>query len=114
MGHYPELLELHLVVPEEDGEFYSELHEDDGLSDAYTRGSFLRTTFCVARQGARVRITVKAAGEGFPEFRRKKLQLVFHGGTAEPAGTGTVEVRAHGGRFEFDNAGEEFDLAFSV
>ena len=114
MGHYPDALELHVVIPEEDGDYYSELHEDDGLSDAFMRGSFVRTTFCVSRKRDRLRVTAKVTGEGFPEFRRKRFHLVFRGGAAEPIGSGSLEARARSGRFEIDNAGEAFDLAFSV
>ena len=74
MGHYPELLELHVIIPEEDGESQSQLHEDDGVSDAHAQGHFLRTTFTLARKSNRVRLAAKVVGGGFPEFRRSRFQ----------------------------------------
>ncbi len=80
MDHYPELLELHVIVPEDNGEFHSQLHEDDGISNAHVDGHFLRTTFFLSRKNDRVRLTATVAGSGFPEFRRKRFHLVFRGG----------------------------------
>ena len=45
MGHYPELLVLHVFVPDEDGDFDSYLHEDDGLTLDFQSGAYLRTAF---------------------------------------------------------------------
>jgi alpha-glucosidase len=114
MGHYPELLELHVIIPEEDGEFQSQLHEDDGISDAHTKGHFLRTTFSLTRKADRVRITAKAAGDGFPEFRRRRLHVVLRGCPVERLQINGVDARARGGRVELENCGEAFDLSFAV
>ena len=114
MGHYPEVLELHVILPEEDGEFHSHLQEDDGISDAYARGDFVRTTFSLSRTGDRVRIAADVSGDGFPEFRRKSFHLLFHGGAVEKVEIGGVETRARGGRLELENCGESFSLSFGV
>jgi alpha-glucosidase len=114
MGHYPEMLDLHVVVPDEDGEYYSQLHEDDGISDAFAHGQFLRTTFCVTRQGRRVRFSSKVAGRGFPEFRRRRLRLAFRGCVVDRLELGGLAVEANEGRTEFENRGEAFELSFSI
>src|SRR5262245_20606587 len=69
MDHHPELLELHIMVPDEDGEFFSQLHEDDGVSLAFQSGAYVRTTFCLTRQKGRVRVSARVTGDGYPEFR---------------------------------------------
>jgi alpha-glucosidase len=114
MGHYPDVLELHLIVPDEDGEFISVLHEDDGLSDAFLQGVCLRTTFCVTRQGDKIRLSSKVTGRGFPEFRRRSLRLVIRGVAVKrlEMDGGTMPMSA--GQAEFDNRGHDFELSFSV
>jgi alpha-glucosidase len=114
MGYYPDLLELHVIIPDEDGEWYSHLHEDDGVTLAFQQGHFLRTTFCTTRQGDRIRIVSKVSGKGFPELCRRRLRVVFHGSPADGLELGGVEVRAGRGRAEFDNRGEGFELSFVV
>src|SRR5260370_19808218 len=79
MNYHPDPLELHVAIPEEDGEFCSHLHEDDGISHAFLRGQFLRTTFFVSRHQHQVRISAKVSGNGFPELLRLRLHLVFMG-----------------------------------
>jgi hypothetical protein len=114
MDHHAETLDLHVVVPEEDGECCSCLHEDDGISDAFLREGFLRTTFRLTRRRQRVHLSSKVAGAGFPEFRRQRLRLVFRGCAVDRIEVGGVEMEAYDGRFEFDNRGEAFDLSFAV
>ena len=114
MGHYPDLLELHVIVPGEDGESRSQLDEDDGISNAYAEGHFLRTTFVVSRKGNRLRVAASVTGSGFPEFRRKHFRVVFHGAVVERVELDGVETRADEGRVEFGNCGEKFELSFVV
>ena len=114
MDHHPEMLDLHVVVPEEDGECCSCLHEDDGISDAFLREGFLRTTFRLTRQRQRIHLSSKVAGAGFPEFRRQRLRLVFRGCTVDRIEVSGVERAACDGRFEFDNRGEAFELSFAL
>ena len=103
MDHYPELLELNVIIPEEDGEFHSHLHEDDGVSDAYTpQGHFSRTTFSLTRKRDRIRIVTKVAGGGFPSFAGDIFGSYF-AGAREKNRVGGVETRARGGRVELDN-----------
>jgi len=114
MDHHPELLELRVVIPDEDGEFYSHLHEDDGISDAFSSGAFLRTTFCLTRQRNRVRVSSKVAGNGYPEFRRRLFRLIFLGSHPEKLDLRGGEVRVNDGHAELDNRGEDFELSFMV
>ncbi|HEX3697838.1 MAG TPA: glycoside hydrolase family 31 protein [Polyangia bacterium] len=114
MDHHPDRLELRVVVPDEDGEFYSCLHEDDGLTDAHLSGAFLRTTFCLARQGDRVRVNAKVTGNGYPEFRRRLFRLTFLGCRPDKLALGGGELRTSDGSLEFDNHGEDFELTFAA
>ncbi len=114
MNHYPELLQLHVIVPAEDGEFQSELHEDDGISDAHMTGQFVRTSFVLRRNGDRLRVRADVAGNGFPEFQRRRFQVIFHGSAVERVEVAGIERRASNGQIEIENAGEAFDLSFLV
>ncbi len=114
MDYYPDVLELHVVIPEEDGEYLSQLHEDDGISDAHVQGRFLRTAFSLVRKRDRVRLATKVTGGGFPEFRRRRFHLVFRGATVEKVEVNGTETRARGGRLELENSGETFELSFTV
>ena len=114
MDHHPELLELHLVVPDEDGVTRSMLQEDDGLSNAFQAGAFLRTAFEVTRRSGRIVLRAETTGKGFPEFRRTRFRLIlkgFSGDTLELDGR-AVSVRA--GVLEYENSGRSFELAFAV
>jgi alpha-glucosidase len=114
MDHHPDLLELHVIVPDEDGEFYSHLQEDDGVSTACSTGGYVRTTFCLTRIGNRVRVSAKVGGDGFAEFRRRHFQLVFHGCAVDRFEVVGREARVAGDRFEIENRGEGFELSFVV
>jgi alpha-glucosidase len=114
MGFYPDVLELHVVVPEEEGEFFSQLHEDDGVSDAFVQGRFLRTMFRLTRRGDRVVLSSNVTGEGFPEFRRRALRLVFRGCAVDRVEVNGGTFHTPGGRIEFENRGDRFEVSFSV
>jgi alpha-glucosidase len=114
MGCYPDAVLLHVIVPEEEGEFLSQLHEDDGISDAHVDGHFLRTTFTLSRRGDRVKLVAQVGGKGFPEFRRTRFQLLFRGATVERVELDGHDVRAPGGRLDLANSGEAFELSFVV
>jgi alpha-glucosidase len=113
MDHHPELLELHIMVPDEDGEFFSMLHEDDGVSLAFQSGAYLRTTFCLTRQKDRVRVSARVTGDGYPEFRRRSFRLVFHGCPVDRVELQGGEIRVNGG-YTLENRGEGFELSFLV
>ncbi|HVR60294.1 MAG TPA: glycoside hydrolase family 31 protein [Polyangia bacterium] len=114
MDHHPAMLELRVAVPDEDGEFYSQLHEDDGVTDAHEKGAFVRTTFCLTRHGDHGRLTAKVSGNGFPELRRRSFRVTFPGTRVEKIELSGGEVRGRDGYVEFDNRGEPFELSFVI
>jgi len=114
MGHYPELLELHVIVPDEDGETRSLLQEDDGLSHAAASGAFLRTIFSVERRGERVTVTLHPSGNGFPEFRRRRLRYVLKGFTGDHVELDGRAIAVRQSQFECENRGEPSSFSFTV
>jgi alpha-glucosidase len=114
MDHHPDVLELHVIIPDEEGAFASVLHEDDGVSDAFLHGHFVRTTFSVTRLGDRVRVSANVTGNGFPESRRRLLRVIFRGAPVEKCELDGVELRASGGRVELENRREAFDLSLVI
>ena len=79
MGYAPASLELHVFLPDEDGETVSTLHEDDGDTFAFRDGAFLQTRFALRREGPRATLAATVTGNGFPGFRRTEFVLRFHG-----------------------------------
>ena len=79
MGYHPESIELHVFVPEEDGETRSFLHEDDGETFAFRAGAFYRTEFILRRDGGTITLDAAVTGSGYPAFARREFVLVFHG-----------------------------------
>ncbi|HYP97162.1 MAG TPA: TIM-barrel domain-containing protein [Polyangiaceae bacterium] len=114
MGHYPDLLELRLIVPDEDGDTESVLQEDDGVSHDYSSGAFLRTTFLVSRRGARVIVTVRTSGDGFPEFRRTQFRIVLDGFTGDHVELNGTTIDVQNTQFYCENRGESASFSFSV
>ncbi len=114
MGHAPELLVLHVFVPDEDGEFHSELHEDDGLTLAFTRGAYHRTTFRVARRGAALSVSAAVTGRGFAEFRRHALRLVLHGFSGREIALNGRPLRVEDGVVEIENRAEDFTISLTL
>jgi alpha-glucosidase len=110
MLHYPASLDLHVVVPLEDGETTSELEEDDGLTLAALSGARYRTRFSLLRKGARVTLRAEVSGTGFPEFRRERLRLVFHNTSAEVVTVDGRELALTNGVLELKNSGTGFVL----
>ncbi|APR79123.1 Alpha-glucosidase [Minicystis rosea] len=114
MGYAPELLVLHVFIPDEDGELVSELHEDDGLTKAFARGAYYRTTFRVVRRGASITMTATVTGQGFPEFRRSALRLVLHGFKGRDITLDGRSLRVENGVVEIANRAESFTLGLSL
>jgi alpha-glucosidase len=114
MGYAPEQLVLHVFVPDEDGEFQSELHEDDGLTLAFSRGACYRTTFRLARRGAAVSLSAVVTGGGYAEFRRRALRLVLHGFSSGEVTLNDRQLRVEAGVVEFENRAEDFTLSLSL
>ena len=99
------MVELHIFIPAEDGEYQSELHEDDGLSFAFRDGAYYRTTFTLRRSGARFSFAATVAGDGYPEFARRAFALIFHGATPTSVHQSGRRLAAEAGRYRVDNAG---------
>jgi alpha-glucosidase len=114
MDHYPELLELQVVVPDEDGDTLSMLQEDDGLSNAFASGAFLRTQFTVTRRGDRLTVTWKTSGNGFPEFRRSRLRFKLLGFSGTSLEFNGLPSRVENSQFECANRGEEGSFSISL
>ncbi len=114
MNHYPELLELHVIVPDEDGDTQSMLQEDDGLSNAFASGAFLRTTFAVSRRGQRVTVSLQTSGNGFPEFRRSRLRFSIKGSQGEQVELNGRLISLKNSQFECENRGEASSFSFLV
>ena len=114
MGHYPELLELHVIVPDEEGVTQSMLQEDDGLSSAFLSGAYLRTTFEVSRRGNRVTVSWRVAGHGFSEFRRSRIRFTLKGDSCDAVELNGSLVRLENSQFECENRGQAGSFAFSI
>ena len=114
MDHYPELLEMHVVVPDEDGKTESSLQEDDGLTSAFASGAFLRTRSEVTRSAGRIRVALTSTGNGFPEHRRTRLRFVIRGATPRRVRLGDREITLENGAFECENRGEPLAFSFDV
>jgi alpha-glucosidase len=114
MDHYPELLELHVAVPDEEGDTLSMLQEDDGSSNAFAGGAFLRTTFHVERRGNRVTVTLQTSGNGFPQFRRRRLRVTLRGFAGDRLELDGRSISVQNCQFECENRGEASSFAFLV
>ena len=110
MGYHPASIELHVYIPQADGETRSCLHEDDGETFAFRGGAFYRTEFVLRRDGETLTLEATVTGKGFPEFNRREFVLVFHG---LPSGALTLdgeEAILDGDRLTVANAGGGFSL----
>ena len=114
MGHYPELLELRVIVPDEEGDTQSMLQEDDGLSNAFQSGAYLRTTFEVSRRGNRVAVSWRVSGNGFPEFRRSRMRFILAGIRCDCVDLDGSLIRLENSQFECENRGEAGSFSFSI
>jgi alpha-glucosidase len=114
MDHYPELLELHVIVPEEDGVTRSMLQEDDGLSNAFRSGALLRTEFELTRQGSQITLSAKSSGNGFPEARRSRFRFVLKGFAGHSVQLNGHAVAVQNSQLECENRGERLELSFQV
>jgi alpha-glucosidase len=99
-GLAPESIELHVFVPQSNGEWTSELQEDDGLTYAALKDNRVRTSIRVVRNGDSVTVAGTVSGSGFDGFARKELVVVWH----------TNDER-NGSRLVIANAGEDFSIS---
>jgi alpha-glucosidase len=112
--YHPDVVELHLFVPASDGVYQSMLQEDDGLTFAALRDARYRTTFAVERAGSQLRLHAEVSGDGYPEFRRERFVLVFHGAAPDAGQLDDVMITGTNGRFEIPNSGSSFSFACTV
>lgn len=117
-GHHPDVVELHLFVPEMDGSTQSVLREDDGLTFAAAEGRHHRTTLVVERSGDTVTLRGEVDGDGYPEFRREAFRLVVHGAAPEQVrhDGAAVDAEDRDGvqAFTLPNSGQPFEVGFRV
>jgi alpha-glucosidase len=89
-GHVFDALELH-AYPPYPARFT--LYEDDGLTRAYQRGEFARTTFSVSEANDELVIEVQPEpGPWRPPFARRAITVVLHGVGGSIAATSTEPV----------------------
>ncbi|HSC87704.1 MAG TPA: TIM-barrel domain-containing protein, partial [Polyangiaceae bacterium] len=110
MNHRPKALELMLFVPSEDGEFLSQLREDDGETTAHESGAHFHTTFRVTRKGNRLALKAEVSGQGFPEFQRQSLRIRFRGAQPKSTQLNGAPRALEQDSLIFDNKGEAFEL----
>jgi len=111
MGHHAEEIELHVFIPEEDGEWSSMLQEDDGLTFAFREGAVVRTEFILSRRGGRIDLRAEVSGGGYAEFSRRRFILRFHGLEDGAVWIDGRERTLEDGRIVLQNAGEPFALS---
>lgn len=114
MDFQPESIELHVFVPDADGETHSMLQEDDGLTFAFRDGAFIRTGFTLSRIGNRVQLSAQSSGDGYKEFVRTRFELVFHGLDTDLIQLDGRTVPVQGDRLVIQNNGQGFELAAEV
>lgn len=113
-GHHPDVVDLHVYVPQTDGTHSSTLVEDDGLTFASASGAHVRTTFTLTRSGNEMTVVAEVTGDGYPEFAREAFRLVVHG--AEPRSTSVdgVDVDPTDGAFHVSAGAAGFAVAFTL
>ena len=111
MDYHPNVIDLAVFVPDEDGETVSILDEDDGLTMARADGAFLRTRLTVTRAGNQLSLIGRVSGDGYPQFRRRRFRVAFRGASVR-AEEGDVGQRE--GMFLLDNRGEDFTLVCRI
>lgn len=113
-GYQPQIIDLHVFMPDDGSERRTLLYEDDGSSFAYQRGEFQRTQFVLERHGKRFRLHASVEGNGFAQWQRAVFRLRFYGMRED-----TVEVNGRrqtlvANRLILTNARKAFILSGSV
>jgi len=110
MGYHPEVIDLHVFLPGEDGSTESTLQEDDGLTVHYQMGKYLRTDFRLTRAGKQISLVGSVRGHKFPEFRQDRFHLHLH---APPLETWTpILLQPSSEGFATVPRGEDFQIEF--
>ena len=101
MCYEPEELTLTLYCPARQGvRVTSELYEDDGLTNSYESGEFVKTVFSLTRRRNQLDLQGTASGKGFPQFCRNRFRVRFCG----------INL----GETTITNSGEDFVKKFSI
>jgi alpha-glucosidase len=114
MGYHPEEIELHVFVPDADGETRSMLHEDDGLTFASRDGAFYRTEFVLGKTGQHLTLTASVSGSGYPEFARQRFLVRFHGADVRAITVDGAPVSVADGVVVLENAASDFCLEAEI
>ena len=96
-GLAPEVIELHVYLPSQDGTYHSMLQEDDGLTFDALSDKHVRTEFTVKHHSGKTNLTAKVSGQGFKQFARKQFVIVAHSPEGEK-------------RHTINNAGVAFEV----
>ena len=114
MDYHPDAVELHVLVPREDGVTRSFLHEDDGTTFAFRDGAFRRTDFLLERSGDDITLSATVTGQGYPEFARREFVVVLGHTIGEAVAVDGTPYRLSGDRFRLPNAGMGFTLRAQI
>ncbi len=110
-GYQPEIIELHVFVPDDDGAVHTSLlQEDDGRTYAADSGARVRTAFALARAGDRLTLRGTVDGDGYPEFRRGAFHVVLHGASPSNVEVNGAVIAPRDEGFVISNGGEGFTL----
>ena len=115
MGHYPELLELHVIVPDEDGDTAVHAARGRRLEQCVRRGALLRTTFTVSRRGERVTVSLQhVRATAFPSSAGSRLRFLLKGWSGDRVELDGRPTLVQDCQFECENRGEACSFSFSV
>jgi len=113
MNYHPRSIELHLFVPQEDGEYRSVLQEDDGTTFVFQDGAHYRTEMVVRREGGGLSLEATVTGRGYPEFDREEFVVVVHGAAPQTALADGWPTIVEGDTIRLRNSGQPFTLEFA-
>ncbi|MCM8537405.1 MAG: glycoside hydrolase family 31 protein [Lentisphaeraceae bacterium] len=75
MNLKPEEIVLMFATPSQDGEYTSELYEDDGLTEDFHQDKFVHTLFSLNVSGEHVSISGEVSGQGYKGFSRREFLI---------------------------------------
>ncbi len=113
-GYHPEVIELQIFLPAEDGAYHSVVYEDDGLTFKFRDGAYYRTDLTLDKSGPRLTIEATVTGNGYAEFARQAFHLIFHGGSPATVQVNEKTIAPQAGRFVVPDEGQGFQLETEV